>query len=90
MRSSIEQAGFIDIHEKTYRWPIGPWAKNQHLKEAGRLHYYQWLAGMEGWVLKFLTNWARPEKWTEQEVQLMLSKVRDELNNTEYYMYQTV
>lgn len=29
MASDIEKAGFVDIHEKTYKWPIGPWAREK-------------------------------------------------------------
>ncbi|KAJ6151787.1 hypothetical protein N7470_006915 [Penicillium chermesinum] len=90
MRASIENAGFIDIREKSYRWAIGPWLNDARSKEAGRLHYYQWLSGMEGWVLRFLTQWARPEPWTQEEVQALLDKVREELGNPEYHMYQNV
>ncbi|KAJ5829585.1 uncharacterized protein N7525_007838, partial [Penicillium rubens] len=51
MRAAMEKAGFVDTQEKTYRWPVGPWARDPTLKEAGRLHYHQWTAGMEGWGL---------------------------------------
>lgn len=48
MRTRIEAAGFIDIQEKTYKIPVGSWAKNRRLKEAGRFNKMQFAAGMEG------------------------------------------
>ncbi|KAJ5642917.1 uncharacterized protein N7484_005424 [Penicillium longicatenatum] len=35
MRASIEKAGFVDVHEKNVKWPIGPWPKDKTLKELG-------------------------------------------------------
>ena len=48
MRARIEAAGFINMQEKTYKVPIGYWAKNPLLKEAGRFNKMQFAAGMEG------------------------------------------
>lgn len=89
MRDSISQAGFVDIHEKRYKWPIGPWAKDPVLKEAGRLHLEQWIAGVEGWVLFLLTKWARPV-WTDVEVRVLLGRVLGEIRDSEVHMYQHV
>lgn len=88
MRDSIDKAGFIDIQEKTYCWPIGPWKDDTPFKEAGRLHRQQWLSGMEGWVMRFLTRWGVPEPWSKEEVHVLLGKVREELENSQYHMYQ--
>ena len=55
--TDLEKAGFVDIHEKHYRCPIGPWARDATLKEAGRLHYHHWATGMEGWAMFMLTKW---------------------------------
>lgn len=47
-KSRIEAAGFTNIHEKLYKVPLGDWAKNPVLKEAGRFCKMQMLDGMEG------------------------------------------
>jgi hypothetical protein len=31
----IEDAGFEDVVENLYRWPIGPWSKDPHEKQLG-------------------------------------------------------
>lgn len=79
----------MDIHEKTYKWPIGPWPKDPMLKEAGRLHYSQWIAGVEGWVMYFLTKWAEPV-WSEGEVRVLLERVMGEIRNPGFHIYQDV
>ncbi|KAJ5951700.1 uncharacterized protein N7479_010113 [Penicillium vulpinum] len=88
MRAAMEKAGFVDIHEKRYRWPVGPWARDPTLKEAGRLHYHQWTAGMEGWGMYLLTKFGVPTPWTKEEVQVLLAGVRKELQNPHVHMWQ--
>ncbi|KAJ5457507.1 hypothetical protein N7475_008895 [Penicillium sp. IBT 31633x] len=88
MRGAMEKAGFVDIQVKRYKWPIGPWARDPTLKEAGRLHYHQWAAGMEGWGLYLLTKWGLPTPWTKEEVQVLLAKVRKEVQNPHYHIWQ--
>lgn len=47
-RSRIEAAGFQNVHEKTYKVPIGEWVKDPVLKEAGKFQKMQVLSGLEG------------------------------------------
>lgn len=48
LKSQIEAGGFVNIHEKVYKVPVGDWAKSPLLKEAGRYHKAQLLEGLEG------------------------------------------
>ena len=43
MRASIEKAGFIDVHEKALKWPIGPWPRDKTKKELGSINLHHWL-----------------------------------------------
>lgn len=47
-RSRIGAAGFVNVHEKVYKAPLGEWAKNPVYKEAGRFTKAQLLEGLEG------------------------------------------
>lgn len=47
-KSRIEAAGFVNVHEKNYKVPIGEWAKDPVLKEAGKFQKLQLLRGLEG------------------------------------------
>ncbi|KAJ5682496.1 hypothetical protein N7462_005661 [Penicillium macrosclerotiorum] len=89
LKDMMEKAGFVDIHEKVYKWPIGPWPKDPILKEAGRLHYHQWATGMEGWAMYLLTKYAVPKPWSKEEVQVLMAKVRKEIRNPRHHIYQT-
>ena len=56
MRDLMEEAGFVDIVETKFKWPIGPWGTTPKLKDIGRWNMAHWLEGMEGWTLALLTR----------------------------------
>ncbi|KAJ5755544.1 hypothetical protein N7533_005087 [Penicillium manginii] len=88
MRGAIEKAGFIDVHEVKYKIPLGPWAKDKLLKEAGHLQFAHWNAALEGWAMWLLTHHGMPEPWTKEEVQVFLAKIRTELKNPHIHAYE--
>ncbi len=59
IKSNIEAAGFINVHEKTYKVPYGSWAKAQIHKDAGRVNMQQFKAGIEGYAMFLLTKVCR-------------------------------
>lgn len=88
MRASMEKAGFVDIHEKVYKVPLGPWARDPVLKELGLLHTQHWSTGLEGYCMFLLTKFGAPTPWKPDEVQVFLAKVRAELRNAAIHGYQ--
>lgn len=87
MRADIEEAGFINVHEKKVKVPCGEWAKHPVMKEAGKLHQAQFKAGMEGYALYLLTNYGEPEPWTVEQVQVYLSQVRKAIDDKRIHKY---
>ncbi|KAJ6014010.1 hypothetical protein N7540_008601 [Penicillium herquei] len=87
MRGALKQAGFVDIQEKLYKVPMGPWPRDKVLKEVGLLNYHHWMVGLEGYAMWFLTNYGSPDPWTKDEVEVYLAKVRLDLRNTKYHGY---
>ena len=57
MRENIERAGFVDIVEKNYKWPIGGWSNDPKLKEIGKWNLHHWYEGLEGWSMALLTRY---------------------------------
>lgn len=51
MAGLITEAGFVDVVEKRFKWPIGPWSSDKRLKEIGRWNLLNWEEGMEGWCM---------------------------------------
>ncbi|KAJ5827961.1 uncharacterized protein N7525_006214 [Penicillium rubens] len=87
MRGQMEKVGFVDAHEELYKIPLGPWAKDKQLKEAGQLQYAHWNTALEGWVMWLLTKFGEPEPWTKEEVQVYLARVRAELKDPHVHRY---
>ncbi|ORY08638.1 S-adenosyl-L-methionine-dependent methyltransferase [Clohesyomyces aquaticus] len=77
MRGFMEGAaplpGFLDIHEHSFIWPIGPWPSDLHLKDIGRWGERNWLDGLEGWVLALYT---RVLGWSYAEVQSFVATLK--------------
>lgn len=88
MQDAFRKAGFVDIHEKEYKWPIGPWARDQKYKEAGTVNYQHWMSGMEGWAMWLLCKFGAPEPWSQEEVIVYVAKLRAELQNPRYHIYE--
>ncbi|KAJ5788802.1 uncharacterized protein N7518_005813 [Penicillium psychrosexuale] len=87
MSDSIKNAGFVDVHEKIYKWPIGPWPRDQKFKEAGVVNCQHWMSGMEGWCMWLLTKFGDPEPWTKEQVHVYCAKIRSELKDPHYHAY---
>ncbi|KXG52938.1 uncharacterized protein PGRI_081930 [Penicillium griseofulvum] len=87
MSESIKNAGFVDVHEKVYKWPIGPWPRDQKFKEAGMVNCQHWMSGMEGWCMWLLTKFGDPQPWTKEEVHVYCAKLRSELKNPYIHAY---
>lgn len=88
MRHSIEKTGFVDVHEKTVKWPIGPWARDKIKKELGAVNLHHWLNGMEGYTMFLMTKFGSPEPWSKEEVQVYNAHIRRELLNPHHHGYQ--
>lgn len=88
MQDAFRKAGFVDICEKEYKWPIGPWARDQRYKEAGTVNYQHWMSGMEGWAMWLLCKFGAPEPWSHDEVIVYVAKLRAELQKSRYHVYE--
>ncbi|PGH18106.1 hypothetical protein AJ79_00734 [Helicocarpus griseus UAMH5409] len=66
-------AGFVNVHVKKYRVPLGSWAKGEKNKQAGAYNLMQYEEAIEGGALAVLTRY---ENWTPEEVQVLVAKAR--------------
>lgn len=85
MGSLIQEAGFVDVVEKRFRWPLGPWSSDPKLKEVGRWNLLNWEDGMEGWVMALYT---RQLKWSYDEVQSFLGQIKSTLRDRKTHVWQ--
>ena len=56
MKDQITAAGFVDVTEMRFKWPIGPWSNDPKLKDLGRWNMHMWERGLEGWTMRLLTK----------------------------------
>ena len=56
IKGYLEQGGFEDVVETVFKWPIGPWSSDKHLKQLGLWNLLHWQEGIEGWSLALLTR----------------------------------
>lgn len=85
--SQLERAGFASIHERTFKVPLGPWARDALLKKVGA--YYQAIAvdGLQAIALRPMCNGLG---WTPEEVDVFLGGVRRSLLDAEVHAYQVL
>lgn len=83
----IRDAGFVDIQTHKAKWPVGPWARDKRLKEAGVVNLSHWSSGMDGYGMFLLTKYGSPVPWSKEEVLVYVAKLRKELINPKYHIY---
>lgn len=71
--SRMRDAGFVDVHEEDFVWPIGAWYEDEHMKEVGRWGLRNWNEGVEGWVMALYTRFLG---WTCEEVKAFTAELK--------------
>lgn len=78
MGQEMQEAGFVDIEEMKFKWPIGPWAKKRELRKLGKFCRAHVDTGLENWTLRLLTSVLG---WTAEEVYVLCASVRQDFND---------
>ena len=74
----MSAAGFVDVTVQEYRLPIGPWPKDEGLRKSGLLNLMAMQEGLHGISAAMFT---RSLKWSTEEMEVLLAKVRAEWND---------
>ncbi|KAF3007893.1 hypothetical protein E8E13_011006 [Curvularia kusanoi] len=80
----LQQAGFANVTLKTYKWPVGTWAKGAKLKLLGRYVYEDFLDALPSLSLGLFT---RVLKWSREEVEILLAECRQESRRRDRHFY---
>ncbi|KAL9078196.1 MAG: hypothetical protein Q9157_002884 [Trypethelium eluteriae] len=83
----LEEAGYVDVQEKVYKWPINSWPKDKQMKQFGVWTRENTSAILEGLALAPFTRFLG---WTVDEVQVLLAGCRKDLKNTSLHAYWTM
>ncbi|KAF3007728.1 hypothetical protein E8E13_009786 [Curvularia kusanoi] len=84
-RGNMEAAGFVDVVEHRWKLPIGGWPADKRFKEIGQYNRIHWEQGIEGWSIYLLTTIL---KWSIEEVQVYLAKMRTALKDRRIHAHQ--
>jgi hypothetical protein len=84
----LRAAGFVNIHAKHYKWPIGPWAKGEKNKLLGRFALEDTMDWLPSSALALFTQMFG---WSREEVEVFLASVRKEIKeDKKLHFYATV
>ncbi|KAK2790791.1 hypothetical protein FQN53_008614 [Emmonsiellopsis sp. PD_33] len=83
----VREAGFTQIVHKEYIMPLGPWPKDKHLKLLGAYNHMMVSQGVEAFTLRLFI---KVLGWSHEEVQVLLAKVRRDLERKGIHIYTKV
>jgi SAM-dependent methyltransferase len=84
MRGLMAAAGFVDVAETRYRWPVGPWPRDPQQKELGLLVRAHIEMGLEGWILRPFSELG----WSLDEIQVLLARARRDIRDPNVHAIQ--
>ncbi|KAK6535653.1 hypothetical protein TWF694_002108 [Orbilia ellipsospora] len=85
MENWCDKQGFVEITQKMFKIPIGPWAKEKYEKTVGSYNLVNMLAASEGFSLRLLTKFG--SKMSKTEVEKLLVGVTADLKNKKHHAY---
>ena len=84
MKQQMEDAGFVNVHIRGYKMPIGIWPKDKRLRQAGLFCMVGIVDGVSGLSQRVFTKGLA---WTIEEMEVLLMEVRNEWNNKRIHSY---
>ncbi|KEZ44048.1 hypothetical protein SAPIO_CDS3786 [Scedosporium apiospermum] len=86
-KKQLEEAGFVNVVERRFKWPHNHWPKNKKYKELGTWACENIANGASGLSLALFT---RGLGWSAEEVEVFLSGVRKDMRNVRMHTYYTI
>ncbi|KAL2440740.1 Methyltransferase pytC [Exophiala dermatitidis] len=86
IKTWMEEAGYVDIHEHISKIPLGPWPRDKRLKRIGGWWLNNWLAGLQGFTYKLFST--EGLRWSREEIEVMLAEVRKAAAMKDVHPYQ--
>jgi hypothetical protein len=83
----FEEAGFEDVVESRFYWPMNPWAKGNKMKTIGQWSMQNALEGVNSISLAIMT---RVLGKSSEEVESALQKVRHDIKDSSIHSYWPV
>ncbi|OIW29299.1 S-adenosyl-L-methionine-dependent methyltransferase [Coniochaeta ligniaria NRRL 30616] len=83
-KGMMAAVGFVDIVEKTYKWPTHSWPKDKKHKDLGLWTYQNFGGGLESFCMAAYT---RGLGWTKEEVLVFCAAVRRDMRDRNIHAY---
>lgn len=83
LRKGIDEAGFVNIHEETYKIPLSEWPKDPLQREIGLMTRVYVTNDVEGTVTLMATQLG----WSKEQVTVFAAHVRRELRGLKIHAY---
>lgn len=83
-KERMESAGFVDIVEVEYKWPMNGWSQDKKMKNIGRWNQLRLHDGIEGFMLRLLTQVGG---WSLPRAHVHLAQMRKELKSLRTHAY---
>jgi len=77
-KSYLEAAGFVDVVEHRFKWPMNGWPQDEKSRELGLWNQLRLYDGVEGFMLRLLTNVGG---FSYERAQLFLAEMRRALKD---------
>ncbi|KAI4718998.1 S-adenosyl-L-methionine-dependent methyltransferase [Aureobasidium sp. EXF-10727] len=86
-KALLERAGFVDVVEKRFKWPMNGWSSDPTLKELGELNQIRLVEHVQGFTLRLLTG---AGEWPLPRAHVFLAEMRNALKDANCHAYQDV
>lgn len=83
-RQDLQEAGFVDVVEIPFKWPVNRWPKDAKFKELGMWTQENFVSGIEAMSLALFT---RILGWTRDEVLIFVAHVRKDMRDQKIHAY---
>lgn len=80
----FENAGFVDVVERRFKWPMNEWPRDPHHKELGAWSRENMDNGMDGLLVALFTRFLG---WTSEEVAVFSAQARAALKDRRIHGY---
>ncbi len=80
----FKEAGFIDIVQKDFQWPLNTWPKGVRMKTLGRYLQEDMLRGLEAWSMAAMT---RGGGLTKEQVMELNAEAQKDIVNKNIHAY---
>ncbi|KAH8746365.1 S-adenosyl-L-methionine-dependent methyltransferase [Hyaloscypha finlandica] len=83
----MEEAGFIDVNQVIYKWPLNRWPANKAMKEIGLWAHEVTVSNLSGLSIALFTHGLG---WSVEELEVFLADVRKDLKNSKIHSYMPI